>query len=351
VAVACGKRGQDALDSTTSVALRKSKRSKKLTSKGKEFYAEESIEFQEAMTMPQWESDYLADKEETPDGITIDMIKALKLRAKRTVMWCLEESDINDIRNFCPAYLIKISNEQYEVMDDGDDVCLANLYADGDEGIENIWGMYVRPPTQAFVDHCKVNSLFVRDRMDGSGHEVTPRRGAARERAAQNLEKRASKVFQRVKSKCSGIVKKGDVVQIPLVPQDRGKTDAVNLTGVVVNINNNFGMCQVAVRNGVLRPWYVYHKLRVVQGLGNDRNLNGLEEAYLNWKCMAIISPREAATDQSLVGGHGIFSCKCKGNCTTDKCKCFKNNRICTSACHRNSRCCENHDEAQEGNI
>jgi hypothetical protein len=112
-----------------------------------------------------------------------------------------------------------------------------------------------------------------------------------------------------------------------------------------VNINQFYGVCQVAVTTGLLRPWYVYHKLRVVPGLGNDRALNNLEDAFKNWKTMNWIAPRTAATNQSLVGGQGIFQCRCKGKCNTNSCKCYKNKRICTSACHRNNRCCVNHDQ------
>jgi hypothetical protein len=117
------------------------------------------------------------------------------------------------------------------------------------------------------------------------------------------------------------------------------------LTGVVVNINNTFGICQVAVKTGVLRPWYVYHKLRVVTGAGNNRVLMDLETAFQGWRTMKIIAPRTAAINESIVGGQGIFSCKCKGKCISNICLCFKNNRTCTSACHRNSKCCENHDQ------
>ena len=129
------------------------------------------------------------------------------------------------------------------------------------------------------------------------------------------MEKSANKVYNRVKSK-SGNVKVGDVVQIGIVAQDRGKVDPHSLMGVVVNINQFYGVCQVAVTTGLLRPWYVYHKLRVVPGLGNDRALNNLEDAFKNWKTMNWIAPRTAATNQSLVGGQGIFQCGCKGSAT-----------------------------------
>ena len=89
----------------------------------------------------------------------------------------------------------------------------------------------------------------------------------------------------------------------------------------------------------------MYHKLRVVTGVGNNRVLMDLETAFQGWRTMKIIAPRTAAINESIVGGQGIFSCKCKGKCISNICLCFKNNRTCTSACHRNSKCCENHDQ------
>ena len=180
-------------------------------------------------------------------------------------------------------------------------------------------------------------------RIDGIDHEVTPNRQELRLQAAKYMDKSARKVVKRLKSK-SEVVSIGDIVQVPLVKQDRAKVDSGNLTGVVVNINDVFGVCQVAVKSGVLRPWYVYHKLRVVPGPGNNRALMNLEDAFKGWKTMKVIAPRTAAINESIVGGQGIFQCKCKGACNTKQCICFKNGRKCTSACHRNSKCCLNHD-------
>ena len=152
------------------------------------------------------------------------------------------------------------------------------------------------------------------------------------------MNRAATRVYNRVKSN-SGNVNVGDVVHIGIVPQDRGKVDPTNLTGVVVKINEHYGICQVAVKTGVLRPWYVY-----------DQKLHDLEDAFKNWRQMDLIALRTASTNQSLVGGHGIFQCSCKGKCMTNICKCYKNNRICTSACHRNSTCCQNHDQREQSN-
>jgi hypothetical protein len=277
----------------------------------------------------------------------------MRLRDTRVIMWNVEDSDVTDHRNFCPAYLVKVSDSEYEIMDDGDDICFATLQMDGDDGLENIWGTFMKFPDDEFIDYCKDHSLFVDgefNRFDGDDSMVSPRRRQMRKTAAKNMDRSSKKVIKRLKHK-AGNVHVGDVVHIPLVQQDRCKVDAHNLTGVVVNINESFGVCQVAVKSGVLRPWYVYHKLRVVPGISNNRVLNDLEDAFKNWKNMDFIAPRTASANESLVGGQGIFQCDCKGKCTNNRCSCFKNGRTCNSACHRNSRCCENHDETIYGKV
>jgi hypothetical protein len=359
----------------TTAGNRKSKRAKTLTEKGNAYYNNndnidthndsDDSSILDVATLPKknattptswekfkdtssWETAYKGEQEEEPDGWSVDYIAKMRMLWRCCVMWNVEGSDALDVQSFVPAYLVKISNDEYEVMDDNDDICLASLTLSGPDSVESTWGTNMKPPNDAFLSHCKDNNLFCDGahsrKIAGMVHDVTPRCKASQEQAAKNMETSAKKVYNRVKSK-SGNVNVGDVVHIPLVQQDRAKNSSGNLTGVVVNINDHFGMCQVAVPSGVLRPWYVYHKLRVVQGLGNNRVLNELEDVFKNWKTMNhYIAPRTAANHDSLVGGQGVFSCKCKGKCNTQSCKCFKNGRICTSACHRNSKCCENHD-------
>ena len=264
-------------------------------------------------------------------------------------MWSLQDNDDHsDVRNFVPCYLKKVATNVLEVVDDKNDICFATAtFDDPDDGLINLWGTVLKLPTEEFVEHCKENCLFFDGnaaRLDGLDHDVTPSRSATREKAALMMDKSAKKVLKRVKSR-TATLSIGDVVQVPLVQQDRAKVDAQTLTGVVVHVNDTYGMCQVAVKTGVLHPWYVYQKLRAIPGEGNNKVLMGLEEAFMNWKSLPVIAPRTASVDASIVGRQGIFQCKCKGKCNTNSCACYKNGRICTSACHRNSKCCENHDQ------
>ena len=92
-------------------------------------------------------------------------------------------------------------------------------------------------------------------------------------------------------------------------------------------------------------PWYIYHKLRVVTGAGNNRVLKDLDNTYQGWKTMKDLAPGLMVINESIVWGQGIVSCKREGKCISNVCLCCKNNRTCISACHRNSKCCENYDE------
>ncbi len=47
--------------------------------------------------------------------------------APTMIMWNVKESDVTYQCNFCPAYLVKVSNTEYEIMDDKDNICFATL--------------------------------------------------------------------------------------------------------------------------------------------------------------------------------------------------------------------------------
>ena len=153
-----------------------------------------------------------------------------------------------------PTILVKVTEHHvYEVMDDNDDICFASLQIEGKEGVKSLWGTYTKYPTVEILEHCKTNHLFsdgANNRLDGIEHEVSPRHAATRRQAAKMMERSARKVMRRVKSK-QALISLSDVVHVPLVQQDRAKVDAPNLTAIVININNHFGVCQLAVKNGI----------------------------------------------------------------------------------------------------
>ena len=209
--------------------------------------------FIEEIGRSSWENNFLSDMElfgnvQVPLNIFLD---GLRLREQRAVMWSLQDTDDHsDVRNFVPGYLKKVATNVFEVVDDKNDVCFATATVDDPEdGLINLWGTVLKLPTEEFVEHCKENSLFFDGsaaRLDGLDHDVTPGRRATREKAALMMNQSARKVLKRVKSR-TATLSIGDVVQVPLVQQDRAKVDAQNLTGVVVRVNDTYGMCQVAV--------------------------------------------------------------------------------------------------------
>jgi hypothetical protein len=97
-----------------------------------------------------------------------------------------------------------------------------------------------------------------------------------------------------------------EVVLVPLHNVDKAKVDAQNCTGAIVKIDINRMLARVVVKTGLLKQWYSYHKLTCVVGMGNNIELLGLQEAYLRWATMKVISEREASRNESLVGVLGL---------------------------------------------
>ncbi len=97
----------------------------------------------------------------------------------------------------------------------------------------------------------------------------------------------------------------GEVVLLLLAYVDKAKVDAQALTGVIVKIDTNRMLARVVVKSGLLKQWYSYHKLTHVVGKGNNIELLGLQEAYLGWGLMKVISEQDASRNESLVGSQG----------------------------------------------
>ena len=200
-----------------------------------------------------------------------------------------------------------------------------------------------------YIDHgCKFlfSIPIVRKRAS------TPRRGEMRKRAHEQMSKAAASMKKAVIKRVGNekVCEVGEVVHVPLKDMDKAKVDTGNLTGVIVQVDKGRSQARVAVKSGLLKSWYVYHRLGRVTGAGNNVELNGLTDALANWKTMPVIAEREAARNESMVGGQGKgdVTCNCRGPCNTKQCSCKKAGRICTSACHRNNMKCVNHDRGEK---
>jgi hypothetical protein len=136
---------------------------------------------------------------------------------------------------------------------------------------------------------------------------------------------------------------------------DKAKVDNSNLTGVLVKINAVRMKAHVVVKAGLLKSWYNYHTQLIHVG-APGKNIKllllCLEEAFVNWHKMKVVSECEASRKESFVGGQGkgTVICSCKGACNSNKRKCFKEARICSSACHcNNAKCSHDHFTAVIG--
>jgi hypothetical protein len=291
---------------------------------------------------------------EMSNSITVnsEYLQQTKLREKIPIAYCLNVKNIASLDSFIPAILVRVGKKLWEVMDENDDELMEQLDWDGDEGIANMIGMYIRHPSKSFCDHFQSRAMVSADdkcNKEIDGKEVTPRRREMRKRAHEKLVKAAYSVQKRIINEVgedNKLCEVGEVVHVPLKDLDKAKVDPGTLTGVIVQVDKGRSQARVAVKSGLLKSWYVYHRLGRVTGRGNNVQLNGLTEALKNWNKMPVITEREAARNESLVGGQGKgdVTCNCKGPCNTDRCSCKKAGRICSSACHRNNSKCSNHD-------
>ena len=268
------------------------------------------------------------------------------------------------VKSYVASLLVRTSNATWELTNEYDDD-MVKLEWYGDEGLVNNFGFNIKHPDEAFCEYYenmkRINSQIV----DEEFSDVSPRRAESRKRAAEKMQKSALAMIKTAR-KSIGNDKPFDVrtvVHVPLKDVDRTKVDSGNLIGIIVKVDKARSQARVAVKGGLLKSWYVYHKLDIVPGAGNNPSLFGL--SLVGWEDLKEITEREAARQVSLVGGQGkgLVTCTCKGNCNSNHCSCkgncnsnhcsyFKNKRICGSACHRNNFKCVNYDShGQEQDI
>ena len=204
--------------------------------------------------------------------------------------------------------------------------------------------MYLKYPSDEFV-RTFIGALQ-EIQCETEKHDVSPRRALLCEAATKNVQKKADSITKKVLKKSpTSAVKLGDVVLVKLDDVDRTKIDGGHLVGVIVSMNKYRSTCHVAVKQGVLKRAYNYHRPSIVPGASNNCEVVDLEEAYTDWRSLPTITEREAARHVSSVGGQGMVKCNCKGDCTSNACACKKANRLCSSRCHRNNKCCLNNTE------
>ena len=134
----------------------------------------------------------------------------------------------------------------------------------------------------------------------------------------------------RVDFKCGEI---GDNVAVPVPMVDRGRGDARNILGVIVNREIDTDIYTIAVKSGVLKGGYSRNQFDLCpQRLLSMADVNPEKH----------VSLQSAVIEESASGGQGFVKCNCEGGvkmCQTNKCKCFKAKLLCNSRCHGSLSC------------
>jgi len=173
-------------------------------------------------------------------------------------------------------------------------------------------------------------SSSINQSSDPSTSSIQP----CRKKAREALQEQAQRMVKR-----SRIINKpgdpGDNVTIPIPLVDRGRGDARNIMGVIIDRNEN-DLYRIAVHAGILQGMYARNQFELC-----TQKLLTFDDV-----CQAQeISLRSAVSQTSKSGGQGYMKCNCSGvgknKCQSKKCKCFKNNLKCNSRCH-GSLCCAN---------
>jgi hypothetical protein len=272
--------------------------------------------------------------------VDLSELKSARIRSVFPIVRCINNKDINDVANWEPCILVKVRTETWEVLNvHQTDKVEDDLDLEGDDGLNNTWGLYYKNVSHgdeyvtSFVSNTEMRQF------DTEKQDVSPNRKSLREKATENVQKKAESVTKKaLKKSPTSSLKLGDVVLVPLSDVDCTKGDGKTVAEVIVTINKDKATCKVAVKEGLLHRAYAFHALRVVPIASNNRTVMDLEDAYLHWKGLPKITEREAAHFVSSVGYKGMVMCNCKDDCTTNSCACKKAGRICSSCCHRNSK-------------
>ena len=153
-----------------------------------------------------------------------------------------------------------------------------------------------------------------------------------RKRTKNNQLMQAERMLKRSRKEMTP-AQENDTVAIPMPLVDRGRGDARNIMGFVLNKDQN-EMYKIGVKAGVLRGRYSRNQFSVCQ----ERFLS--EEDIDTEKTVSL---REAVAFESLGGGQGFIKCNCRGGkgktCASNRCKCYKNKLKCNSRCHGSVTC------------
>lgn len=145
--------------------------------------------------------------------------------------------------------------------------------------------------------------------------------------AVAGLHEQAKRMKIESDSKYS-FIEKGSIVTVPVPFLDRGKGDAKNIIGVVMEVTAD-NYYKIGTINGILSQLYSRNQIAACKS-----NLLRTEDVPDK-----ICTLRTASNKQSRFGGQGFVRCNCVKKCTDAKCQCRKKELKCNSKCHKALDC------------
>ena len=107
--------------------------------------------------------------------VDCNYLQKLKLKEKVSIAYCMDESNISKMQSFTPAILVRVTKNKWELMDQHDDYLIGQMEWDGDDGVANMMGMYIKHADNTFCEYFR--SLTVQPVVDNDdSNKVTPRR-------------------------------------------------------------------------------------------------------------------------------------------------------------------------------
>lgn len=98
----------------------------------------------------------------------------------------MNDKNVGDIASFVPALLLTIGKNLWEeVMDENYDF-MEQLVWDGDDGIDNVFGVYIKHPGATFCEYFRSVTGCDKNGDEEERCEVTPCQAALRRKAAEN---------------------------------------------------------------------------------------------------------------------------------------------------------------------
>ena len=205
---------------------------------------------------------------------------------------------------------------------------------------------FIKSPTQ---EEYIAAENSVRDRVDASFKadnirlHVSPNRAMLREKAFAGLRHQAVKMMKQTANK-RAIPCMGDCVQVPLAWMDHARFDGNYALGVFVQVTTR-GYLRIATKANVLNDCFPPSHVNRLDGVSNNRVVNGLDGVFHEWEGIPRVSLKKAATYFFKSGGQGYSRCGCKvGRCNSSRCKCIRSTVKCTSKCKYNVNKCRNRE-------